>query len=78
VARWFRTDLRALAGDLLLGESASARGLFQRGAVETLLADHAAGRADHGARLWSLVMLELWQQEYADQAAVAAPLAAAR
>ena len=35
VARWFRTDLRELAGDLLLGESASARGLFHRGAVET-------------------------------------------
>ena len=68
------TDLRELAGDLLLGERASARGLFRRGAVETLLADHVAERADHGARLWSLVMLELWQQEYVD--AAAAPAAA--
>jgi asparagine synthase (glutamine-hydrolysing) len=33
VARWFRTDLRELAGDLLLGERAAARGLFRRGAV---------------------------------------------
>ena len=30
------------------------------------------GAADHGARLWSLVMLELWQREYVDHAAVAA------
>jgi len=78
VARWFRSDLRELAGDVLLGERASARGLFRRDAVERLLADHVQGHADHGARLWSLVMLELWQQEYADHAAVAAPLAAAR
>ena len=79
VARWFRTELRELAGDLLLGERASARGLFHRGAVETLLADHVAGRADHGARLWSLVMLELWQQEHVDAAAVpAAALATAQ
>ena len=78
VARWFRTDLRDLAGDLLLGERAAGRGLFRRDAVERLLADHAQGRADHGARLWSLVMLELWQREYADRGAVATPLAAAR
>ena len=79
VARWFRTDLRELAGDVLLGERASARGLFRRDAVERLLADHLQGRADHGARLWSLVMLELWQQEYVDATAVpAAALATAR
>jgi asparagine synthase (glutamine-hydrolysing) len=78
VARWFRTQLRDLAGDVLLGERASARGLFQRPALEGLLADHVAGRADHGARLWSLVMLELWQREYADQAAAAPSLASAR
>ncbi len=72
VARWFRTDLRDLAGDLLLGERASSRGLFRREAVETLLSDHVAGRADHAARLWSLVMLELWQQTYVDVATVPA------
>jgi asparagine synthase (glutamine-hydrolysing) len=63
---------------VLLGERASARGLFHRPALEALLADHVAGRADHGARLWSLVMLELWQREYADQAAATPSLAAAR
>ena len=78
VARWFRTELRELAGDLLLGERAAGRGLFRRSAVETLLADHVAGRADHGARLWSLVMLELWQCNYADHAELPRPLAVAR
>ena len=78
VARWFRTDLRDLAGDVLLGDRASSRGLFRREAVEELLGDHTAGRADHGARLWSLVMLELWQREYVDATVPAAALATAR
>jgi asparagine synthase (glutamine-hydrolysing) len=60
LARWFRGELRDLAGDVLLHD-----GLFRREAVERLLADHAAGRADNGHRLWCLVMLELWQRRYA-------------
>jgi asparagine synthase (glutamine-hydrolysing) len=78
VARWFRSDLRELAGDLLLGDRATARGLFRRPAVEGLLSEHVAGRADHGARLWSLLMLELWQREYADRSIALPSLAAAR
>jgi asparagine synthase (glutamine-hydrolysing) len=76
VAQWFRGELRELAGDMLLG--GSDRGLFRREAVAGLLDEHAAGRADHGARLWSLVMLELWQREYVDAASTAGSLAAAR
>jgi asparagine synthase (glutamine-hydrolysing) len=78
VGRWFRDDLRELAGDLLLDERAVGRGLFRRNAVEGLLADHVAARADHGARLWSLVMLELWQREYLDVPPVVASPVAAR
>jgi len=62
LARWFRGDLRELAADVL----AKDRGWFERSAVERLLADHAAGRADNGHRLWTLVMLELWQRAHVD------------
>ena len=34
-----------------------------RRAVERLLDEHVAGRADHGHRLWCLLMLELWQRD---------------
>jgi asparagine synthase (glutamine-hydrolysing) len=67
LARWFREELRDLTADLL----AADRGWFERAAVERLIADHAAGRADHGHRLWTLVMLELWQREHVDAAASA-------
>jgi hypothetical protein len=37
--------------------------------VERLLDDHAASRADNGHRLWTLVMLELWQRAHIDEPA---------
>ena len=69
VSRWFREDVRELARDALLDERARARGWFRAEAVERLLQEHAAGRADHGARLWSLLMLELWQRTHLDATA---------
>jgi asparagine synthase (glutamine-hydrolysing) len=74
LATLFRGELRELAGDLLLGERARARGQLRPAAVERLLAEHVAGRADHGHRLWCLLMLELWQRTYveAEQPALSA------
>jgi len=66
LGRWFREDLRELAADLLLGATATRRGLFRREGVAGLLDDHAAGRRDHGERIWALVMLELWLERYGD------------
>ena len=43
LARWFREDLRDLAGDVLLGETARGRGQFRPEAVERLLAEHTSG-----------------------------------
>jgi asparagine synthase (glutamine-hydrolysing) len=72
VARWFRGPLRDLAGDVLLGATARGRGQFEPTAVEQLLREHSAGTADHGPRLWALIMLELWQQHYIEGAVVPA------
>jgi asparagine synthase (glutamine-hydrolysing) len=63
LADWFRGELRDLAGDLLL-EGARRRGQLRPQAVEALLREHARGRADHGHRLWCLLMLELWQRTH--------------
>ena len=48
---------------------ARSRGWFRPAAVERLVADHVSGRADHGHRLWCLVMLELWQRLWVESAA---------
>src|SRR4051794_29905505 len=68
LAAWYRGELRDLTGDLLLGN----RGWFERSAVERLLNEHASGRSDHGHRLWTLVMLELWRRAHVDATTTAA------
>jgi asparagine synthase (glutamine-hydrolysing) len=75
IARWFRGELRTLAGDVLLGETARGRGQLRPGVVARLLDDHVAGRADHAHRLWCLLMLELWQRQHLDPATPAAAAA---
>jgi asparagine synthase (glutamine-hydrolysing) len=74
--RWFREDLRELARDLLLGERARERGWFRPGAVARLLDEHESGRADHGHRLWCLLMLELWQRTHVESTRPASTLVA--
>jgi asparagine synthase (glutamine-hydrolysing) len=62
LGRWFRSDLRELAYDLL----PSDRGWFRPEAVRRLLDEHGSGRSDHGHRLWCLLMLELWVREHVE------------
>ena len=67
ISKWFRHDLRETAADVLLDPSSTARGQFNRGTIERLLAEHTNEQFDHGERIWSLLMLELWQRRYVDQ-----------
>jgi asparagine synthase (glutamine-hydrolysing) len=62
LGRWFRSDLREPARDLL----AHDRGWFRPETVRRLLDEHESGRADHGHRLWCLLMLELWVREHVE------------
>jgi asparagine synthase (glutamine-hydrolysing) len=64
LGRWFRGELREQAHDLLCEDS-----LFSRQSVERLLAEHEAGRADHGHRLWCLLVFELWRRTWIGAAA---------
>jgi asparagine synthase (glutamine-hydrolysing) len=77
ISRWFRSELRELTSDVLLDDRARGRGWFRPAAVERLLADHAAGRADHAHRLWCLLMLELWQRLHVETPATATATATA-
>ena len=43
------------------------RGIFNQREVSRLCREHREGRADHRHRLWQLVMLELWFQQFVDR-----------
>jgi asparagine synthase (glutamine-hydrolysing) len=55
----------ALVRDALLAPEAAERGLFDRRAVERMLADPNADRTNlDGSSLWQLGLLELWLQQH--------------
>jgi len=62
--RWFRSGLREMAHDLLLGPSSFVAGRFERAPIEALLADHARGRRDEEIRIWTLLCLEVWHEVF--------------
>ncbi|RZF66505.1 amidotransferase 1, exosortase A system-associated [Sphingomonas populi] len=58
VGAWFRSSLADEAAALARSRTLIGSGWFDPRAIETIAADHRAGRADHGRTLWQLVMLE--------------------
>jgi asparagine synthase (glutamine-hydrolysing) len=66
VDHWFRCELKELAYDTLLSQSARQRGVFRPDYVRFLLDEHCGGTRDHQTRLWALLMLELWFRMWID------------
>jgi asparagine synthase (glutamine-hydrolysing) len=62
---WFRQELKDYVRQVLLDRQTLGRGYFRPQAVARLIDDHQQGRFDHSARLWALLMLELWHRQWA-------------
>nr|BAL55653.1 asparagine synthase, glutamine-hydrolyzing [uncultured Chloroflexota bacterium] len=60
LATWFRGPLYTWSRDLLLDPHSPLAQWFNPVILEQLLEEHRRGRADHGKRLYALVMLALW------------------
>jgi asparagine synthase (glutamine-hydrolysing) len=65
-ALWMRGAGSTLARDVLLDSRARQRGITDPAAVAALIDAHAAGTADGGDALWSLLNLELWYRTFID------------
>jgi len=63
MAEWFRTDLRDLARETLLGDAARSRDYLRQDVVSGLLERHLAREEDNSALLWSFLTFELWHQQ---------------
>ena len=66
VGSWFRGAWRGMVTDLVLGERARARDVFNPAMVRRLVDEHVSGRAEHTERLWALVNVELWLRRFVD------------
>jgi asparagine synthase (glutamine-hydrolysing) len=75
VGAWFRGPFRHIVDEYVLGERASARGLFNPDFVRNLVARHMLGE-NHSERLWALVNFEMWLRTFFDGEATGEPQSA--
>jgi asparagine synthase (glutamine-hydrolysing) len=66
IPQWLRGELHELTCDTLLGPASRERGIVDPAAAERLITEHRHG-IEHTRGLWSLLMLELWFQEFVDK-----------
>ena len=57
---WVRNDLTEVINDMLVHGELTGAGMIRPGALDRLIQDERAGRADNAKQIWQLLSLELW------------------
>jgi asparagine synthase (glutamine-hydrolysing) len=66
LALMFKGEMRDYVSGVLGSDRSLDRGYFRPEAVRSMLAEHAAGTADHHRVLWQLLVLEEWHRKFID------------
>ena len=61
---WFRGPLYEPVSDLLLAPDSRIHEYLHMDPIRRLIVENGEGRADHGKRLWALLVLESWLRQY--------------
>lgn len=64
IAEWLKTLLKPLMHEMLSPELLKDQGLFESDYVQKLIAEHEKGVASHHKQLWTLLVFQLWQQNF--------------
>lgn len=70
VADWLKGRLNPLMHDLLAPGRLKGQGLFDPSYVERLIGEHEKGVASHHKQLWTLLVFQLWYENFLDGSAV--------
>jgi asparagine synthase (glutamine-hydrolysing) len=62
IARWFRTDIKDLAHDVLT--SSNSETLLNAATVKQLWSEHQSGLRDRSTELWTLLIFRLWERQF--------------
>ena len=65
--RWMSSELKPEISLALGPEGLQRRGLIRASAMRRICSEHFAGRKNHSARLWTLLVLERWFERYQPQ-----------
>jgi asparagine synthase (glutamine-hydrolysing) len=69
VRSWLRRDLAPLIDEYLGPARIASRGLLNPRVVSRLVLEHRNGTEDNALRIWALLTLEVWLQEFLDSRA---------
>ncbi|HKC93463.1 MAG TPA: asparagine synthase (glutamine-hydrolyzing) [Nitrospira sp.] len=64
MAAWLRGSLRPMLCDLVASQEWRTSGWLNYAAVQQLVDEHLAGRANHESRLWAIVCFKEWERQY--------------
>jgi len=64
IAKWVKGPLKELFEDLLSSDRIKREGFLNPEYVATLLRDHLANKKDNRKQLWTLLVWELWVNQY--------------
>jgi asparagine synthase (glutamine-hydrolysing) len=67
---WMRKDLAGVLKHLLGNSRFAEIGIFRQEQINTIMAEHIDGKADHSYRLWILLNLEILQRLYFEGATI--------
>ncbi len=64
IAEWLKGRLNSLMHDMLSPERLKTQGLFEAEYIQRLIREHETGTASHHKELWTLLVFELWLDNY--------------
>jgi len=67
IGKWFRGELRPFIWDRLVSGPLSRIPLLETETIKTVLTEHFEGVRDHETRIWNILMLSLWFEQYGAQ-----------
>jgi asparagine synthase (glutamine-hydrolysing) len=65
LATWFREELKDIAEKQLLNQPKGLVDVFNLSQIRTLWEEHQSAHKDHSAMLWSMLMYQMWFNNYA-------------
>lgn len=64
IAEWLKGRLNPLMHEMLDAKRLKEQGLFNADYVQKLISEHETGKASHHKELWTLLVFQLWQQNF--------------
>ena len=66
IGKWLRKELAPYLKETLLSSQALRRDYFNKNSVVRMINEHLENKANHGSRLWALIVLETWHRVFMD------------